>query len=258
MTSYDPLSWVLTSGFRRVVLWAMSGGAPTGDALSTAVALPVGFAADGETAVMDDGTLSERARVQAVAPALARFADVVELRRWQALGYRVRGVLVSAGRGAHVLWDEPAPIILRAFAPERGGLSGTRLVLHTSAFDAAVATSPDLLEQAAPRYGPDGAPLAWPGVATVVLPAPGLGVTAVAPEGEDTTVIARDVSGAMLASAVSPGLTSLRLPEGTFDVRVACAVRAPLVTYAPRQRHTFITDADGALLTDADGALLTY
>lgn len=143
-----PLDWALAGGIGRVVVWRTD----TGESLSTRDARAYTFSDGGEYVTTGAGTLRRRSGGYAVTVDLAGWRDLAALRRWARDGARVRAALVSLGRGLHVLWDEPVPVVLRPDPAPRGALSADVLTLSTARPRAAVLTTPDLLGPL--RFGP--------------------------------------------------------------------------------------------------------
>ena len=243
------LRWTLRGGFSRLVVWPVNASsAPTGESLQTGVIAPVGFAEEPETRVVDDGTLEDLTVTRAAAVEVSAHDAVLALRRWRASDLRVRAVLVASTRGHHLLWDEEVPVLVRAFSSV---LSGDRLVLHTERFAANVDATPDLLGTDLGDAGP-----AWPGQATRVLPAPGLQLYA---SGVGVRVEALDAGGAVIEQTSQAALVGLRLPDGTFSVRVTAQARPDgLFTKLLRGAPRIATGAGGTVLTSADGTPLSY
>lgn len=243
--------WLLLGGYRGLVVWRDD----TRESIVTRSVKPVGFALETETRPLGDGTLDDLSRVRSVAPEVASWPAVVALRRWAAEVLEgaeprvlVRAVLIG-GRSPHLLWDEPVPVLLRAFNEGRGTLSGDRLVLHSARYDAAIESSPDLL-------GTPGVGDAWEGSAERVLPAPGLTIVS-----DTATVEALDRGGAVVGSA-PPGEV-LTLPGAVWSVRVTAGARPALVVRRPPPPAPPVVAAQTALTHDGealthDGAVLTY
>lgn len=222
------IQWLLRGGFGRLVLFRTD----TGESVSTTVVRPVPWTGPEKTQTETASGLSRTVqRRWAITFDLAGWPDIGQLRQWEAAEARVQARIVSAGRGAHVLWDEPVTIDMGGFNDPRPSLSGDRLTLSTRKFYAAITESPNLLERSE-----------WTGdAASVVFPAPGVPVYAFTPGdadnvsfGGDITIEARSFAGAVVASATN-AVPTLTLPGGTWSVRVTGAavdgVRPVLTTY---------------------------
>lgn len=246
------IDWTLTGGYRRLVVWRTD---TTGVSLSTGVARVLEQSSEPTRAPQSDGTLRTDARSRAVAVGLFGWPQVATLRRWARDAeddpdVRVRAVLVAAGRGTHLVWDEAVPPVLTPLASIRGDLTGDALLLHTGRYHAYVHDSPNLL--AGRAFGPGGDWTASSGTVTwgvdadgavtaqlsnavlstsVVLPAPGLAVGFAAEYLTDFTLDARidprraDGTFAGGALSLGPGPAEVAqlvttLPHGVWSVRL--------------------------------------
>ena len=255
--NYGP-QWLLRSGYGLLVVYAVdAAGAPVpGVSFATRSVRPLAYAdSEPETRLVATGETVDETRPRAVAPEIAGWPEIQRLRHWQTLGYRVRAVVVAAGRGRHVLWGEAVRPRLRSFSEGRGSLEGDRLLLETARFDAAVAESPDLLALAAPLWNADGAPTEWAGSASVVLPAPGLAVYGYA-EGADSTLEALDAAGAVLLASGPAAVPGLRLPSGTWSVRASGGSRVQMLTRAPQPTLVDVVAGDDLGGGSTDGRLI--
>ena len=237
--------WLLRGGYRALVVYRTD----TQEAIVTRSVRPVAFAEEPETRQLADGTIDDVRRVRSVAPEVASWPAVAALRRWAAEvlpgpepRVLVRAALIASGRSPHLIWNEPVPVALRAFNEGRGTLSGDRLVLHSSRYDAAVVSTPDLF----------GATGAWAGGATQVLPVPGLTVY-----GAGSFVNAIGRGGEFLGGA-DDGVPYV-LPPGTWRLYTESAARASVLTRAPAPPPPLaaLRDSDGFTLADSDGNTLT-
>ncbi|MEM6289507.1 MAG: hypothetical protein AAF845_20375 [Bacteroidota bacterium] len=216
-------NWILRGGLRHLALWAVSesGVVIPGAHVSTGIVADAGVAESGETRTLSNGRLQEVARSVSIAVPISDLAVVQDLRLWRSLGYLVRAAMIHKGRGLHVLWDEPATVVLRSFVDGRGGMSGVRLILETTNFDAPVAFTEDLLALAVPG--------AWSGTADVVLPAPGLTVYAYA-SNQDVTIEARGANGLAIGQGKTGRTVPFTLPPSTFSVRFTGGERPTVLT----------------------------
>ena len=186
-----------------------------------------------------DGTMKTVRRRQGCAPEVLQWPAVDTLRTWRDEGAVVVAGLVKEGRGLHVVWDEPVPVLLDALdAP--GVHQGSRLVLHTHKFNAAVYHDVSLLKAAEYVDNGDGT-----GTARIVLPLPGLTVYGIDETGYDViTIEAFGRGGAAKGTAtvvkadIPNDFTTLTLPAGTVYVDVTGPHYGPgikplLTTVAP-------------------------
>lgn len=238
MSTYAP-SWYLRAGYGRLLLWCVDAeGDPVTAAgtVDTAMVRPLAYSPGApDERVTGLGTVDERATVRAVLPEIASWPDVHRLRTWKADGRSIVGVVFAAGRGRHLLWREPVPVILTPFSDGRGTLEGDRLRMETHLYAPDVTEDPDLLAGATWEEDGDDE------TTTVALPAPGLTALlwAVDADGSvdlgagDLTAEALAADGTTVLSSDTDPAPTLRLPAGTWFVRVTApeGVRPVLTTY---------------------------
>lgn len=203
--------------------WLVLYRTDTQDVIRTRMVRPTSavFFDETERRGLADGT-QKPVRVQrGCAPEIMAWPDVDTIRQWQADGARTRALLVSAGKGMHMIWDEPVPVLLDALDAPRVH-QGVRAVLHSDVFDAAIYHDISLMKGAAYADNGDGT-----GTMDMVLPIPGLTVYGIDETGYDViTLKAYGRGGAALetqtiAKASIPNqFTQMTLPSGTYRVEL--------------------------------------
>lgn len=138
---YSTDDWALSGGYKLLTLWRED----TEEVLTTSAVAPAAYAPEEDRRELSDGTLDPVARVRPVDLLVVGWGPLRTLRRWRDDGAVVRGRLFASGRGSHLLWDEPVPVLLRDVNEGRGGLSGAVLTLYTARAGAAVLQTPDLI-----------------------------------------------------------------------------------------------------------------
>lgn len=214
------MDWYLRGGFKRLLVWDPATGTTVD---TTMVRAGADLATSKDTSVRTDGTARMVSLSRELIAGVSDWPALQQLRTWQNAGTPVRALLIALGRGVHRQWDESVVPIVEPLPAPFGSLSGDVLRMYSSAVDADVYDSPDLLEPFA------GA--AWDGTEDRVLPAPGLKVYGKDASGSDNvTLTALSFAAASLGSAGPSASPSLTLPANTYAVRVACATRPELAT----------------------------
>lgn len=253
MTRDTLTPWLLRGGYRMVVL----ARTDTGEAVATTQANVLEATDTTGRRLMDDGTLRDDTRERSFLVGLHNYGDAAMVERWRADGAAVTMRLIAAGRGEHVVWDEPVPVLYERLPSARGALGGRGVLVHSGLFTPAIYDGPDLLSglvfadagdwtaagTGTVTWGTDAGGAVTAALdevggtnpvslsTTVVLPAPGLTVAFAVDAVADTdlsltveplTFAGADAGGSATEPAVGTGVTDVvtTLPTGTYKVRV--------------------------------------
>jgi len=220
----------LRGGTTRLLLWPASGA--YADPVDIPGARLPARGASGLTAQADRVDMAGGGRrVQGRTHALEYLvADQRAVERIKALGSTpLRGLALGTPKGAHRLWEEPAPAETDAADAGFGASSGHVVRLYSRVYDAKVELTDDLLHFA--TNAPAGGVNRWGRALPVASYARGVWLWAYAPAG--VHLIALDASGALLAQDQDAALAILYAPPGTRTVRVESAGPRPALRLAP-------------------------